>query len=81
MSGDCPDTTGYVVARARAALLAAGARVVSEERIGPSEEACEGTRRFVVRQRRLPDGEIALTVAGEWRSPLDREQQPNAGPG
>lgn len=74
MSAVCPDTTGYVLERARELLAGAGVTVVVEQRIGPSEDACEGTRSFVVRQRRLPDGEIALTVAGEWRSPLDREQ-------
>lgn len=74
MSAGCPDTTGYVLGRAREVLAEAGVAVVMEQRIGPSEDACEGTREFVVRQRRLPGGEIALTVAGEWRSPLDREQ-------
>lgn len=75
MSAGCPDTTGYVLGRARELLAEAGVPVVMEQRIGPSEEACEGTRSFVVRQRRLPGGETGLTVAGEWRSPLERECQ------
>jgi len=74
MSAVCPDTTGYTVGRARALLAEAGVPMLVEQRIGPGEATCEGTRTLVVRQRRLPGGEIALTVAGEWRSPLDREQ-------
>ncbi len=75
MSADCPDTTGYVWGRARELLAHAGVRAVVEQWIGPPAEACEGTRRFVIRQRRLSSDEVALTVAGEWRSPLDRESR------
>jgi hypothetical protein len=75
MSADCPDTTGYVWGRARELLAHAGVRVVVEQRVGPPAEACEGARSFVIRQRRLPSGEVALTVVGEWRSPLDRESR------
>lgn len=75
MSSECPDTAGYVLGRARELLAEAGVSIVSEERIGPTEDVCEGERMFVVRQRRLADGGVALTVVGEWRSPLDRESQ------
>lgn len=74
MSDRFPDMTGYELEVARRRFEAMGVEIADVIRVGPTDAECEGRRTFVIRQRETSGGRVELVVAGEWRSPVARNQ-------
>ncbi len=72
MSDRAVDVTGYEIGGARAILDAAHVAVADVNRIGPTEDSCEGDREIVIRQRGAGNSSVQLTVSGVWVAPEKR---------